>query len=378
MILVCWCALTATLLAQDLERAKGASRTAMQQMIARGSTPGASVAVAVDGKIVWSEGFGYADLEWKVPATRQSKFALGSVTKPLTAALFARLAEKGLVDWDAPVEKYVPEFRHQGRGVTPRMIAGHLGGTHDEFDTASRLTAKTYTTAQAFDEVTKESLKSKPGTKFAYATGSYTVLAMIIERVTGKPFVEVIETELLKPLGMNDTVPNDRHAVIPNRVSLYEMNDARQFLNAPYFDPSYKRAGAGYLATAEDVAKFGAAFMSGKVAGPEQMQILTSPVRVVSGEQPTTGTGAILKMKDNGVGLGWSLATDSLGRGVVHQPGGGPGISTWLVLYPKEKVAIAILSNYSSAPVGGNVMRTIIENFIPAQRINRGSSSYPR
>src|SRR5262249_55161977 len=103
------------------------ARTTAKEWLARG-IPGFSVTVAVDGKIVYSEGFGYADLEERVPAWPTTKFRIGSVSKPLTAIALVKLVEQGKLDLDAPIHKYVPSFPDKGATITPRMLAGHLGG----------------------------------------------------------------------------------------------------------------------------------------------------------------------------------------------------------------------------------------------------------
>ena len=98
-----------------------------REWIARG-IPGLSLTVAVDGKIVYSEGFGYADLEERVPAWPTSKFRIGSISKPLTATALVELVEAGKLDLDAPLQKYVPSFPDKGAVITTRMLAGHLAG----------------------------------------------------------------------------------------------------------------------------------------------------------------------------------------------------------------------------------------------------------
>src|SRR5467141_4880919 len=99
--------------------------------------PGVQVAVAVNGKLVWSEGFGYADAERQRPVTRETQFRIGSVSKPLTATAVALLYEQGTLDLDAPVQRYVPSFPDKGYPITTRQLAGHLAGIRhyrgDEF-----------------------------------------------------------------------------------------------------------------------------------------------------------------------------------------------------------------------------------------------------
>lgn len=342
------------------------SRAVMRELVERRGVPGASIAVAVDGKVVWTEGFGMADLELKVPATARTRFGIGSVTKSLTTALFARVAETGRVNWDSPVSESLSEFPHKHAGITPRIIASHLSGMGDDFDSAHRYTTQHFTTSEALLQIARSPLRRPPQTEFYYATGTYTVLAAALEKATGKGFRELMKAELLDPLEMVSVVPNEPSGS-PQRASFYEETPAGAVVKAPPYDPSYKLAGAGYLSTAEDMARFGVALLQHRRLGKVATGHLFQPAKTLSGEEPITGTGELMGLKDVGIGLGWNIAVDAAGRRVYHQPGGGPGISCWLVLYPEQKLVIAILSNLTGAPVGGRVMRTTVAEFLAAR-----------
>jgi len=137
--------------------------------IARG-TPGLALAVAVEGKIVYSEGFGFADLEQRVPVWPTTKFRIGSISKPLTAAGLMELVQSGKVDLDAPIQKYLPSFPEKGAVITARMLAGHLGGIRhykgDEFNIQKHF-ANVREGLKIFED---DPLVSPPGTKFNYSS----------------------------------------------------------------------------------------------------------------------------------------------------------------------------------------------------------------
>src|ERR1700757_1358825 len=122
--------------AKDYPQGEQNARAVAKELLGRG-IPGLSLAVAVDGQIVYSEGFGYADLEERVPVWATTKFRIGSVCKPLTAVALVQLVEQGKVDLDAPVQKYVPTFPEKNGKITPRLLAGHIAGIRhyqgDEF-----------------------------------------------------------------------------------------------------------------------------------------------------------------------------------------------------------------------------------------------------
>nr|MDQ3806293.1 beta-lactamase family protein [Acidobacteriota bacterium] len=315
--------------------------------------PGVGVAVAVGGEVVWAEGFGFADLERRAPVTTETRFGIGSVTKSLTMALVGRLVEEGAADFDAPVERYLPEFPHQNLNISTRLIAGHLSGLDDTFNAAQASTTVHFdSTAAALAHIYKEPLRHRPRERHFYTTGPYTIIAGVVERASRRDFLDAMNHYVTGPLGLRDTVPNDRRAVIPHRASFYVREGGRTF-NAPCFDPSFKWAGAGYLSTAGDVARFGSALLRPGFLRRSTLDELFRPLKTSAGE-------------DTGFGLGWRVGVDKKGRTIFHQPGGGPGISCWLVLYPKEGLVVAILSNQTGAPVGGQALDVIADSFLAA------------
>lgn len=339
------------------------SRAVIREMMRRNSVPGLGVAVVADGELVWAEGFGFADLEQRVPVTRETKFGIGSITKALTMALYGRLVEEGVVDFDAPVESYLAEFPHKNMKISVRQIAGHLSGLDDSVNAAHGLTSTHYaTTDQALRLFANEPLRHRPLERHFYTTGGYTFIAAVVERAARKDFPSLMSQYVTGPLGMKDTLPNDRKAIIPHRTAFYVSEEGRT-VNAPYADPSFKLAGAGYLSTAEDVVRFGAAFLKPGYLKEATIEELFRPLRTSAGE-------------DTGFALGWRAGKDSRNRRIVHQPGGGPGISCWLTLYPDEKLVIAILSNQTGAPVGGRTLNAIADSFI-RQRSSRRAEARP-
>lgn len=333
------------------DKAITTSRAAVREMMDKNGVPGVGVAVIANGELVWSEGFGFADLEQRVPVTRETRFGIGSITKAMTMSLYGRLMEKGLLDLDAPVENYLAEFPHKNMKISVRLIAGHLSGLDDNFGTAQTYTQTHYnTTAEALQHILKKPLKYRPLERHFYTTGPYTIIAAVMEKAAGGDFLALMNQHVVSPLGLKNTTPNDRKAIIPHRTSFY-VRENDKTVNAPYFDPSYKWAGAGYLSTAEDLAQFGSAHLKPGFLKQSTVDELFRPLRTAAGE-------------NTGFGLGWRVGADDKGRAVIYQPGGGPGISSVLILYPKEKLVVAILSNLTGAPVGGEAADVIADSFL--------------
>jgi CubicO group peptidase (beta-lactamase class C family) len=149
---------------------------------------GFSVAVAVNGRVVWTQGYGYADLEQKVPVTPETKFRIGSVSKSLTAAAVARLAQEGKLDVDAPVQRYVPTFPDKGVVITTREVGGHLAGIRPYNDGEFETCAHYANVVDALDIFKNDPLIAPPGTKFSYSSYGFNLISAVVRGAAGESF----------------------------------------------------------------------------------------------------------------------------------------------------------------------------------------------
>lgn len=323
------------------------SRSALRHMVESGRTPGVAAAVAIHGRVVWTEGFGFANLEHGVAASADTLFGIGSISKALTATAAVKLADRGLVDLDAPIERYLADFPHRGRGVTLRRTFVHQSGLSDQFATAHYETTKRFPTLQAtYERMRDAPLTYAPGTRTAYATGVYTLIGHALERATGRSYDGLMRDEVFGPAGLG-IVPNDRRALIPQRTGFYANREGGGFEDGPFTDPSHKLPRAGFLATARDVAAFGAALLAPSFLSERARRELFTAVPLADGSRTEFAPGS-------------RVGSDGL---VLHLPGGGIGISSWLFIHPEEQLVIALLANVNTAPVGGHAYRWILEAF---------------
>jgi serine beta-lactamase-like protein LACTB len=170
---------------------------ATSSFMAANSVPGISVAVVQDGELVWSQGFGMADLENSVPATSFTLFRLGSISKPITATAILQLSERGKLVLDAEVQKYCPAFPKKEWPITTRELLGHLGGIRhynpdgkgDIPDDSAKHFASMEESLQIF---AGDALVAKPGTKFHYSTYGYTILGCVLEGAASEKYVDYV------------------------------------------------------------------------------------------------------------------------------------------------------------------------------------------
>lgn len=328
------------------------NREKLRQIISKESVPAISIAVIKNGKTVWKEGFGVSNIETNSPATADTKFGIGSISKSLTMVLAMRLAEEGLLDLDAPIEKYLPDFPHKNQGVAIRVIGSHLSGYADDFDNDNFYNTKRYeTTEQILQEFYREKLAAKPREKSIYGTTTFTLIAGAVEKVTKRDFATAMNDFVLKPLQLKNIQPNDKRQIIPNRTAFYVKDDNGKTVNGEYVDPSFKIAGAGFLSTAEDLAKFGAALIDAGFLKQKSLDELFQIGETSAGEKTPFA-------------LGFRVVKTSDGKEVIHQPGGGVGISSVLFIDRNKKISLAILTNQTGAPIGSlSFLRSISDSF---------------
>lgn len=303
--------------------------------------PGLAVAVACEGKIVWSEGFGYAEMETKRPVSpATTRFRIASVSKPLTAAGLMRLVERGELDLDAPVQRYVPDFPVKKEGaITTRLLAGHLGGIRHYRSSAEVFRNEPFGTVHAGLAIFKDDpLVAPPGEEFHYTTFGYSLIGAVMESAAGRDFLEVMEREVWSPLGMDHTRADRAGAVDADRTEFYKGSRLGGFRPEVPVDCSYKYPGGGLLSTAEDLVKFGSALLAPGFLKRESLTQLFTP------QQPR-------KPSRSSYGIGWGLAINRRGRTFYSHGGDGQGATTLLMILPKARVVIAVLCNLSRAPL---------------------------
>ncbi len=344
-------ALTCSLPAAEttLTNAITQARAIIQQELAP-KVPGVSVAVAIDGKIVWSEGFGFADLEAKKPVTKETKFRIGSISKSLTSVGLALMVERGQIDLDAPIQKYVPDFPDKGAPITTRMLGGHLSGIRHYIGFETRRNQPYTNSHAALTIFQNDPVVAPPGTKYSYTTYGWTLLSAAMESALQQDFVSYMDKHVLQPLKLTHTRADQKGIVDPHCTKFYSDNVLGQFTTAPEVDSSYKWAGGGYLSTPEDLVRLGSALLQPGFLKDSSLKLLFTPQKTSDGK-PTT------------YGLGWSIGKDAQGHRIYWHTGGSTGGKSVLLLHPETKTVFALVSNHSTPTLPKKDWETIVELF---------------
>jgi len=316
-------------------------RNALSTLRETANIPGLSVAVGIGGRIVWSEGIGYADQEKNIPAGASTQYRIASVSKLLTAAVVGKMVEQGKLDLDADVRKYVPEWPDKCYNISSRQLAGHLGGIREyrttDF-TVKNIDAKRYLNAkEALSIFVDDTLVAPPGTRYNYTSLGYTLLEATLEGASGESFIRYMKRHVLQPLGMRSTLPNHPDSTITRLSALYGRDSKGANKLIRNLRPTYKFAGGGYISTAEDLVRFGMAHLKPGFLKAETLAQLFTTQYLKDGT-PT------------GVGIAWVNDQDPWGRRVYYHNGNQPGARPVLIVYPDHGLVIAITTNVTGIP----------------------------
>ena len=342
-------------------RAAEASGTFARTLLARDNVPGLSVAVAVDGDVVWAEGFGWAEVDRRTPVTPLTRYRLGALSKPLTATAAALLHDRGRLDLDAPVQEYVAAYPRKQWPITVRQLMGDVAGVHrirgDNNDAMPGQHCASL--GEAVSLVVNEPLLFEPGTQHRYSVWGWILASAVVEGAAGEPFDRVMSRDVFERLGMTRTVV----AETPGLDVATPFYSTTTIVPNPFDDddPTGRvdyscLAGAGaFVSTPTDLARFGAAVSKPGLLKPETLAEFQTPGRLASGELTTYG-------------LGWTISTVQIAgrptRMVSHR-GSPRGGTAALLLFPDLGVVVAATLN---APFAGRVdpfALQVAEAFIP-------------
>ena len=293
----------------------------------------------------WIKGFGFADLENKTPAHAESAYRLASVTKSMTGEAIVQLAERGKLDLDAEIQKYVPDYPAQKWPVTVRNLLTHTGGGQ----TGSGLGPEHVTPKEVVARISKYPIQYEPGTRYDYQTSGYNLLGAAIENVSGQTFEQYLRENLWLPAGMKDTRLDDVRGLVPNRVRGYDLADG-EVKNAPFVDVSSRFGGGGLTGTVPDLLRWARAAFAGKIVSPKWIDEMLKPFVSKSGRYTGLGDG------DTYYTLGWMVMPVN-GSLALHAQGSQKGTDTYLYYFPEKRLALAAASNLEAAPTQRYVRR---------------------
>ena len=310
--------------------------------IGRLHIPGASLAIVREGRTIKAQGYGFANLELRTPATKDTVYEIGSNTKQFTAAAIMMLVEEGKVRLEDPITKYFPEAPQTWRSITIRHLLTHTSGIQNHVAVPRWLdvfrTNLAFETAPTRDELLKMffklPLEFQSGESWAYDNTGYYLLGIVIEKASGKSYWQFLDERIFKPLGMIATRSTDPRPIVPNRAEGYEWKNDR-FENRPILLPPIAFSAGSLLSTVEDMGKWDAALYGEKLLKKSSLdQMWTATMAKDGADAPFN------------YGFGWFIDSYHSHRLVQHS-GGTPGFSSVIYRFIDDKLTIIILTNHS-------------------------------
>ena len=306
------------------------SRRLARALVAGANLPGLSVAVAVNGEVVWAEGFGWAEVESRTPLTPRTRFRLGALSKPLTAVAAALLHDRSRLDLDAPVQRYVRAYPEKQWTVTTRQLMGDVAGVHRIRGDSNDAMPVSHCASldEAVAMLADDPLLFEPGTQHRYSIWGWVLVSAVIEGAAGEPFARFMVRQVFEALGMERTV-------------VAETEDLDNVAHGSGRRPDYSCvAGAGaFLSTPTDLVRLGSAMLEPGLLRAETIAAFQTPTRLVSGASTTYA-------------LGWTVKSIQLAgepSRIVSHRGSPAGGTVSLLTFPDLGLAVAATANVTDA-----------------------------
>jgi CubicO group peptidase (beta-lactamase class C family)/D-alanyl-D-alanine dipeptidase len=308
--------------------------------VAAKKLPALSIALVDDQTVVWSHGFGYQDPQTKTAATGDTLYRVGSVSKPYTTLLLMLLVEMGMIDLDAPVQDYLPEFKpvnKSGKKITLRQMVSHRSGLVRESPIGNYFDDSAPTLAETVKSLNDTELVYVPESKTSYSNAALATVGYLLERTQKEKYESLIQRKLLAPLGMTDS-SYDPPALLRKRVakSLMWSYHGREF-PSPTWDLGMAPAGSLY-SSVNDQAKFlKFLFAGGKTAAGKQLLKRETLEKMYEIQ---------FAKKDEKTGFGLSfMVSDFEGKRRIGHGGAVYGFATELAALPDDKLGVIVCSS---------------------------------
>jgi CubicO group peptidase (beta-lactamase class C family) len=301
-----------------------------------------TVLVAKDGKVLFSNGYGFANLEHNVPNTPDTKFRLGSLTKQFTAVAILQLEEQGKLKVTDPACNYLPNCPATWRPITIHHLATHTSGLFNftEDPDHDRTTVLPSPPAKSLEKIRDKPLRFDPGTKFEYSNSGYVALALVIEKASGETYAGYMQKHIFTPAGMQNSGHDDHTPILPNRATGYQ-GAGKSLRHAPYHDMTIPIGAGDLYSTVQDLLLWDQALRTDV--------LLKSRAKLFTPE------------KEN-YAYGWEV-TRLFNRPIHTHDGGINGFSTIILRFPGDNLVSIVLSNNAS-PVTGKIGRGLAAIFL--------------
>jgi len=309
----------------------------VQAELNRQRIPGLSLAVLMGDRVLMSRGYGFANVELRVPASDSTIYQSGSMGKQFTAALVEMLVGQGRLRLDDPIVRWFPEGASVWQGITVRHLLTHTSGIAEYTDSTFDY-RKDYTEDELVKFAASRPLDFRPGERWSYSNTGYVLLGALIHRVSGRFYGDLLRDSVFKPLGMNDSRIISEADIVPNRADGYVLDDS-VLKNQEWVAPLLNTTADGALyVTVRDLGKWAVALNHGRVPNQSALDTAWKPVRLNDGATYPYG-------------FGWGVFNQRGHLRIAHT-GSWQGFKTVIARYPESRITVIVLANLAQAQVG--------------------------
>ncbi|MEM6803488.1 MAG: serine hydrolase [Bacteroidota bacterium] len=294
--------------------------------------PGATALVAKNGKIIYKNAVGMADLELGVKMGIQNVFEIGSITKQFTSVAILMLMEEGKLSVKDEITKFIPDYPTHGHKITLHHLLNHTSGikSYTNMGAFSDVWRKDHSPEDLIQEFKFEPMEFAPGEAWNYNNSGYFLLGYIIEKISGMSYEAFVEERIFQPLGMKNTYYGSMSRIIKNRAKGYQKN-GENYVNAEYLSLTIPYAAGSIMSTVEDLNIWQMTVKAGKLISKESLEMAYSNTKLNNGDYTNYG-------------YGWG-PNEIFGSKTVEHSGGIFGYLSNGIYVPEEDVYVAVLSN---------------------------------
>lgn len=318
----------------------------IEALVQQNLVPGLALAIEREGKILRHEGYGFADLEQRIPVNPASTlFRAASISKPITSLVVMRMIDMGALDLDTPIKEYHSALPVDKGALTLRQLLSHTAGIRSyrgkEFAMNKDLCIQ-----ESLEVFIEDPLLFEPGSEYLYNSFDFVLVSAILEKVSGKEFEHLCRELVFRPLGMEATRPEDPGEENTDLAKFYTRSK-QGFRNAVRVDNRYKLAGGGFVLPVSDLLRLGQAVLDRALVPDKLWDEFLTPLEV---EGDSTFYG-----------LGWEVSKDSEGRPFIGHTGNSVGAHSLFRVYPQRGTVAAILVNCTNPGIEEQLEQMLLQ-----------------
>ena len=327
--------------------------TFIKETIEKRKIPGLSLAVIKDGKLIRAAGYGFANLELQVPATKDTVYEIGSISKQFASEAVMLLVEDGKIELDDPINKYLPANAPASwEKITVRGLLNHTSGLKDWTEVKEFSYRREYSAEEFIDLVKSFPLLFEPNANWGYSNTNLPLIGIIVEKASGKAFDDFVTERIFKPLALPTIRFKHQEDIVPNRATGYVLRNGA-WKNGEPFRPKVIAASGGVLASAIDLAKWWDAVLHGKIVKPASLAEMLKPAQLNDGRKVTHG-------------FAFFTNTFNGNTYIFHSGSTVGGFGSGVYYFPKEKITIAVVGNLEDGGFGAEyIVKRVSDFYIP-------------